>query len=198
VGYAHPPPWAPNVPRPEYAGLLGLAIRRVRDTARTAGVVWFVLFAALSLPVVRPWRDGGGGIVPWAAAVIVPALVALALMFALHWVREGWGRYRVRPTVAYNEGWWWLEVDVRGVKGVAFFRCRVVDEDGTSTTHEFSQEGGRTIDRYPEDFDVTGTKGGRKQPWGHYQATWEVIQPGKRRKRATVEFDWHAFQLPTV
>jgi hypothetical protein len=179
--------------RAEYGGLWSLTTRRVAKTARQAGVVWVVVLAVFALPWVEPWRDAGwDGVSRWAAALFIPAAVVVLGSFGYHWVREAIGRTRVRPTVTYNEGMWWLCIEPREVDGSAGFRCEVLDEDGATASYEFSQDGrSEIIVWFPDKFDVAGMKAGRKQPWGTYEATWEVLRPGHRTMRATVAFDWH-------
>jgi hypothetical protein len=38
----------------EYSGLMALTLRRIRETARAAGLVWVLLFAVLALPLAQP------------------------------------------------------------------------------------------------------------------------------------------------
>jgi hypothetical protein len=98
----------------------------------------------------------------------------------------------------YQEGLWWLTIQPReSDEGAMSVRIKVTDEDGTSTTHEFHQvmTNDTIVDWFPKDFDVTGTKGGRRQPWGHYVVRWEVLRPGRRSHRTTAEFDWHVVDV---
>jgi hypothetical protein len=186
-----------RVPR-EYDGLWSLTWRRVRGTAQQAGVVWLVVIAVVALPWVEPWHDGGSaGVRRWAAAVLVPAAAVLVGSLAFHWAGEAIRRWRVRPTAVWNEGRWWLTIRPRGRQGGVTIRCKVIDEDGATATHEFTQEANEPIvDMFPDTFDVAGMKAGRKQPWGRYDVTWAVYQRGHRPLRATVAFEWHIFTQP--
>jgi hypothetical protein len=121
--------------------------------------------------------------------------VVLLGSFAYHWVREAIGRYRLRPTVVWNEGRWWFRIRPRGIEGAASVRCKVIDEDDATAVHEFAQMGDDIIDPFPDMFDVAGMKAGRTQPWGRYEVTWEVFRRGKRKGRATVAFEWHVVVL---
>jgi hypothetical protein len=182
-------------PRPEFDGLLALTLRRIRETARAAGFAWALLVAVIALPLTRPWEEGGlNGVARWAAAVVLPILIVVAGSFVVHWSREARGRLRLRPSVRYQGGDWWLTIRPReSGEGMTSVRIKVTDEDGTSTTHEFHQimTNEWIVDWFPKNFDATGTKGGRKQPWGHYTVRWEVLRPGRRSHFTTAEFDWH-------
>jgi hypothetical protein len=181
----------------EYQGLWLQAFQRARNTARAAGILWIVVIAVLALPW-EPWRETGwAGLGRWALALLLPLAALLLIVLAFHLVREVVGRYRLRPTVVWNEGRWWFRIRPRGLDGDAVtVRCKVVDEDGSTARHEFTQGGDDIIDIFPDQFDVAGMKAGRRQPWGRYEVTWEVFQRSGRKGRATLVFDWHAILLP--
>jgi hypothetical protein len=179
----------------EYVGLMGLTLRRIRETARAAGLVWGLLFAVIALPLAQPWEEGGlNGVSRWAVAVVLPVVIVLVGSFVVHWSREALGRYRLRPSVVLQGGQWWFTIQPRdSSEGLMSVRIKVTDEDGASTTHEFSQvmTSDTIVDWFPKNFDVAGTKGGRRQPWGHYVVGWEVLRRGHRSHRTTAEFEWH-------
>ena len=181
--------------RTEYDGLLALTLRRIRETARAAGLVWVVLFAVIALIWTQPWEEGGlNGVARWAVVVVLQVAIVVVGSFVVHWFREALGRHRLRPSVVYQDGQWWFTIRPRESDvGVMSVRINVTDEDGTSTTHEFHQvmTSDTIVDWFPKNFDATGTKGGRRQPWGHYTVRWEVLRPGRRSHRTTAEFDWH-------
>lgn len=129
--------------------------------------------------------------------VLVPGLGFAAVVFLYHLSLEAWGRYLLRPSATYNEGWWWLAVEPRGGaedRG-ADYVLRVEDEDGGTAQHRFWQLGAYIQERFPRDLDVSRMRAGSKQPWGRHLVEWRVRQPGRRRfRRARIRFSWGPFQ----
>jgi hypothetical protein len=121
-----------------------------------------------------------------------PPVVVVVGSLLIHGVGEGIRRYRVRPTVQYAEGRWWLRIEPRGIGEVVGIKCKVVDEDGAAATHDYAQlaPDGVVTDWFPDGWDVGRMKAGSRQPWGQYEARWEVIPRPGRRMRATVAFEW--------
>jgi hypothetical protein len=91
--------------------------------------------------------------------------------------------------VVWNEGRWWLTIHLR-TDAMVNVHITVADDLGTKATHMFFQRGPVIEDMFPTEFDVRGTKAGRKQPWGRYEVTWVVSQNGKRLGRASLDFYW--------
>jgi hypothetical protein len=76
----------------EYSGFMALTLRRIRATARAAGLVWVPLFAVIALPLTHPWEEGGlDGVARWAVAVVLQVVIVVVGSFVVHWSREALG-----------------------------------------------------------------------------------------------------------
>lgn len=166
---------------------------------RAASGVYVVLFALLGLLLARPWQEGGrDATTEWLIPLIGPVLLFVGGSFLYHLARGSYGRWKLCPAWGYGakEGQWFLWLDPRGPEGTRNYRFTIRDDLGGATSHEFSQSGGAFPDLFPAEYDVSGMKAGRRQPWGTYEVMCELLDNGgKRLAMCRYRFTWRALQL---
>jgi hypothetical protein len=179
---------------PPYRGLLLAALRATGRVSAAAGVGYAILLALLTVGIQALFAEGQ---IEWPVTLLAALTLLVVGALVFHLVRIGIGRWRFRPSCIWNEGIWWLMITCRkpGVVGV---RITVTDDLGGATSHSFAQPGPVIEDMFPDEFDVSGMKAGRKQPWGRYEVRWEV-DLGGRRGQTTKDFYWGPVgSTPTV